>query len=57
MKAISVGQDILIKASTDKMGSRVAFLSVEILGKSNNELFAKGSHTKFIGNAFSINKS
>lgn len=51
MKAAQVGQDVLIKARTDKVGSQVAFLSVEILSKATNELLAKGSHVKFIGQA------
>lgn len=51
MKAAQVGQDVLIKARTDKVGSKVAFLSVEILSKATDELLAKGSHVKFIGQA------
>lgn len=52
-----IGQEIVIKASTDKVGSRIAFLSVEIFNKSTNEIIAKGSHTKFIANATGSSKS
>ncbi len=57
MKAAQVGHEILIKASTDKVGSKIAFLSVDILNKSTKEVLARGSHVKFIGQAIIPPKS
>jgi hypothetical protein len=45
---VQLGQEILIKAKTDKVGSKLAFLSVDILNKSSNELLATGYHVKYI---------
>lgn len=49
MKSAKVGEDIVIDAQTLKLGSRLAFLSVDITKKSDGTLIAKGKHTKFIG--------
>lgn len=49
LKAVPIGDEILIRANTDKMGGKIAFLSVDIINKANGALVAKGSHTKFIG--------
>ena len=49
LKAVPIGDEILIRANTDKMGGKIVFLSVDIINKANGALIAKGSHTKFIG--------
>jgi len=49
MKAAPIGEEILIKASTDKVGGRLAFLSVNIFNKKTGDIVATASHTKFIG--------
>jgi acyl-coenzyme A thioesterase 13 len=49
MKAVAVGQEIVIKASTEKVGKRLAFLTVDILNKETGDIVAKGTHTKYIG--------
>jgi acyl-coenzyme A thioesterase 13 len=43
------GQDILMKATTDKVGKRLAYLSMDILSKASGSIVAKGTHTKYIG--------
>ena len=48
MKAAKLGTEIIIDAQVKKRGKKLAFLDVEIRDKLNNDLLAKGSHTKFI---------
>lgn len=49
MKAGRLGSEIIVDAQVKKRGKKLAFLDVEIRDKENNDLLAKGSHTKFIG--------
>ncbi|KAK3913183.1 Acyl-coenzyme A thioesterase 13 [Frankliniella fusca] len=49
LKGAKVGEDIVIEASTLKAGKNLAYLHVDIINKKNNELIARGSHTKFVG--------
>ena len=49
MKAGKLGSEIIIDAQVKKRGKKLAFLDVEIRDQDNNDLIAKGSHTKFIG--------
>lgn len=49
MKAAKVGDEIVIDAKTLKLGSRLAFLTVDITKKSDGSLLAQGKHTKYIG--------
>ena len=49
MKAAKLDSEIIIDAQIKKRGKKLAFLDVEIRDKENNDLVAKGSHTKFIG--------
>ncbi|CAG7717783.1 unnamed protein product [Allacma fusca] len=49
LKAVPEGQEILIRATTDKVGKRLAYLTVDILNKSSGDIVAKGTHTKYIG--------
>ena len=49
MKAAKVGDAIVIDAKTLKLGSRLAFLTVDITKKSDGSLLAQGKHTKYIG--------
>jgi len=51
MRAAPVGKEILIKASTEKIGSNVAFLTVDIVDKASGKMVIKGTHTKFLGGA------
>jgi len=57
IQAAQLGHEILIKAVNDKVGSRLAFLSVDIIDKSNNKLLVQGSHTKFIEKAAATKSS
>jgi acyl-coenzyme A thioesterase 13 len=49
MKAVAVGEEILIKCTTDKVGKRLAFLSVDITNHKTGDLIVKGTHTKYVG--------
>jgi acyl-coenzyme A thioesterase 13 len=49
MKAGRLDSEIIIDAQLKKRGKKLAFLDVEIRDKESNDLLAKGSHTKFIG--------
>ncbi|KAK3089465.1 hypothetical protein FSP39_003854 [Pinctada imbricata] len=49
MKAVKVGDIIVIDAQTLKCGRTLAFLTVDIKSKTNGQLVAQGKHTKFIG--------
>lgn len=49
LKAASIGEDIIISASTQKCGKNLAFLDVLITKKKGGDIIAKGSHTKFVG--------
>jgi len=49
MSAAPLGDEIVIKASTDKIGKRMAFLNVEIFNRKNGAMVAKGTQVKFIG--------
>ncbi|CAB10079.1 putative esterase C31F10.02 [Schizosaccharomyces pombe] len=46
----TLGSSILLHAKCDRLGSNIAFTSVDFL-TSSNEVFAKGRHTKFVRNA------
>ncbi|KAF6216995.1 hypothetical protein GE061_001347 [Apolygus lucorum] len=48
LNAAPLGEQIVIEAKTNKAGRNLAFLAVEIKKKSNGQLLAKGSHTKFV---------
>ncbi|KAL4221884.1 Acyl-coenzyme A thioesterase 13 [Mactra antiquata] len=48
-KGAKVGEDIIIDARTLKRGKRLAFLSVDVINKTDGTLLAQGKHTKFIG--------
>jgi len=53
MRAAKVGAEILIDARTLKRGKSLAFLSVDIKNKDDNNLIATGTHTKHIGGSSS----
>ncbi|KAL5015844.1 hypothetical protein ScPMuIL_005433 [Solemya velum] len=48
MKAVKVGEDIIIDAKTLRQGKTLSFLTVDITNK-NGALLAQGKHTKFVG--------
>lgn len=48
LNAAPLGEQIVIEAKTNKSGKNLAFLAVEIKKKSNGQMLAKGSHTKFV---------
>ncbi|BES91361.1 Thioesterase superfamily [Nesidiocoris tenuis] len=48
LNAAPLGERIVIEAKTNKSGKTLAFLDVEIKKKSNGQLLATGSHTKFV---------
>ncbi|XP_074642019.1 acyl-coenzyme A thioesterase 13-like [Tubulanus polymorphus] len=48
MKAVPLGQEIIIDAKTLKVGRSTAFLTVDIKNKSDGSLVAQGRHTKHL---------
>ncbi|KAL9980838.1 hypothetical protein ACROYT_G009476 [Oculina patagonica] len=56
LRAAPLGEEITINAEVVKMGRTLVFTSAELLNK-DGKLIAKGSHTKFIGQAPSKDKS
>ncbi|KAG5860705.1 hypothetical protein JTB14_005541 [Gonioctena quinquepunctata] len=48
LKGAKKDEEIVIDASTLKVGKTLAFLEVSIKNKESGELLVKGSHTKFI---------
>lgn len=46
----SIGDVLLIEASTLKRGRQVAFLNVDFTNKSTGKLVARGSHVKYMPN-------
>ena len=44
-----MGSEVVVDASTLKVGKRLAFLVVDIKDKNTGLLLAQGKHTKFIG--------
>lgn len=49
LKGARAGEDIVVDAKTIKAGKTLAFLEVELKKKSTNDIIARGTHTKFIG--------
>ncbi|XP_046448270.1 acyl-coenzyme A thioesterase 13-like [Daphnia pulex] len=48
LKAAKIGDNILVKAATDKVGKNLAFLNVQIVNKQSGAILAQGSHTKYL---------
>jgi acyl-coenzyme A thioesterase PaaI-like protein len=40
---------MVISASTDKLGNRLAYLTVDIFDRKTGDIIAKGTHTKYVG--------
>ena len=49
LKAGKIGDEIVIEASTSKVGKTLAFLTVDIRNKATGDLIAQGTHTKYLG--------
>lgn len=49
LKGAREGEDIVVEAKTIKAGKTLAFLEVELKKKTTNDVVARGTHTKFIG--------
>lgn len=48
LRPVPVGSEILIKCSTEKRGKNIAFLTMDIINRSDQKLLAKGNHIKAI---------
>jgi len=48
LKGAQIGEEILVKAHTDRVAKKLAFLSVQIINKETGDLIALGSHTKYL---------
>lgn len=48
MKSAHEGDTVVIDAKSLKAGKNIAFLECELRNKSNNQIIAKGTHTKFL---------
>lgn len=46
MKGAKVGDNILVKATTDRVGKNLAFLSVQIVNKDTGDVLAQGNTHK-----------
>ena len=42
LKAAKIGDNILVKAATDKVGKNLAFLNVQIVNKQSGAILAQG---------------
>ncbi|XP_023931962.1 acyl-coenzyme A thioesterase 13 isoform X2 [Lingula anatina] len=51
MKSAKIGDDVIIDASTLKVGKTLAFLNVDLKLKKDGSLIAQGRHTKYLGNS------
>ena len=46
MRGVKLGKEIIIDASSKKVGSSLAYLSVDITDKASGVLLAQGQHIK-----------
>ena len=47
-----IGEDIHIKCTCDKIGRTLAFTSIELFNADRSKLFARGTHTKYVKDAY-----